>query len=101
MFLTHDYSVARGLQAIGLGGWSGASTPHIVEPITVGDNCFIGARVSLLPGATIGSNCIIGACAVVKGSIPDNSVVIGNPARVIANTLEWGADRSRLHDYLP
>ena len=40
---------------------------HINKPIKIGNNSFIGARVSLLPGTTIGNDCIIGACAVVKG----------------------------------
>jgi acetyltransferase-like isoleucine patch superfamily enzyme len=101
MFLTHDYSIARGLNAIGEGGWSGTNTPHRVGAIEVGRNCFVGARASLLPGTHIGANCIIGACSVVRGVIPANSIVIGNPARIVANTLEWAREHKRLHDYLP
>ena len=51
---------------------------HFIKPIIVGKNSFIGARVTLLPGTEIGENCIIGAGSVVKGKIPNNSIVIGN-----------------------
>lgn len=53
------------------------------RPITVGDNVWIGAGVSVLPGVTIGDNCVIGAGSVVVRDIPSNSVAVGNPCRVI------------------
>ncbi len=43
----------------------------------------IGANVTLLPGVKIGKNCLIGAGSVVVDDIPDDSVAVGNPARVI------------------
>lgn len=90
MLLTHDYSIARGIQAIrGGGGWEPARTPHLLKEVYVGRNSFIGARASLLPGTHIGGNCIIGAGSVVRGTIPDNSIVVGNPAKIVANTIEW------------
>ncbi|MHB1152800.1 MAG: acyltransferase [Eubacteriales bacterium] len=55
----------------------------------MGKNTFIGARVTLLQGTKIGNNCLIGAGSVVKGNIPNNSIVIGNPAKVIKNTKDW------------
>ncbi|WP_408610873.1 DapH/DapD/GlmU-related protein [Faecalicatena faecalis] len=55
----------------------------------VGNNCFIGANCVILPGTNIGDNCIIGAGAVVRGRIPSNCIVIGNPATVISKTTEW------------
>ena len=57
------------------------------RPITVGDNVWIGAGVSVLPGVTIGNNCVIGAGSVVTRDIPDNSLAVGNPCRVI-KTIE-------------
>ncbi len=52
-------------------------------PIHIGDNVFIGWGSIVLPGVTIGSNVVIGAGSVVSKNIPDNSVAVGNPARVI------------------
>ncbi len=51
--------------------------------IKVGDNVCLGLNVILLPNTIIGENCIIAAGSVVKGKIPPNSVVFGNPGKVI------------------
>ena len=53
------------------------------EPITIGENCWLGGSVIVLPDVTIGNGCVIGASAVVTKDIPDNSLAVGNPARVI------------------
>lgn len=53
------------------------------KPIEVGDNVWIGGNVVVLPGVKIGSNCVIGAGSVVTKDIPDNSVAVGNPCKVI------------------
>lgn len=53
---------------------------------TVGNDTFIGQNCIILPGSRIGSHCIVGAGAVVRGTIPDNSVVAGNPAVVVGRT---------------
>lgn len=52
-------------------------------PICVGNNVHIGNNAIIMPGVTIGSNCIIGCGAVVIKDIPDNSVAVGVPAKVI------------------
>ena len=51
-------------------------------PIKVGDNCWFGANVSVMPGVTIGSGCVIAAGSVVTKDVPDNSLVAGVPAAV-------------------
>lgn len=51
-------------------------------PIRVGNDVWIGADVSVMPGVTIGNNVVIGAGSVVTKDIPDNSVAVGNPCRV-------------------
>ena len=53
------------------------------KPITIGDDCWIGANVVVLPGVTIGKGCTIGAGAVVTKDIPEWSVALGQPARVV------------------
>ena len=52
-------------------------------PVSVGDNCWIGEKVSIMPGVNIGKGCVIGAMSVVTQDVPDYSVVAGCPARVI------------------
>ncbi|MFC4656871.1 acyltransferase [Rheinheimera marina] len=45
--------------------------------------CSLGANCTILPGVTIGRNAMVGAGAVVTRDVPDNAVVVGNPARII------------------
>jgi acetyltransferase-like isoleucine patch superfamily enzyme len=51
--------------------------------IKIGNNVFIGDNCTILPNTIIGDNCIVGAGSVVRGKFPDNSVIIGNPAKVV------------------
>lgn len=51
--------------------------------VILGENTFVGYRVSILSGVKIGKNCVIGAHAVVTKDIPDNSMVAGIPAKII------------------
>ncbi|WP_104139094.1 sugar O-acetyltransferase [Arthrobacter sp. ZGTC131] len=53
------------------------------QPITIGDNVWLGGGAIVLPGVTIGNNSVIGAGAVVTRDVPANSVAVGNPARVV------------------
>lgn len=52
-------------------------------PVTVGSHSWIGGDVVITPGVTIGENCVIGAGSVVTKDIPDNSIAVGNPCKVI------------------
>ena len=53
------------------------------EPVTIGNNVWIGGSVTILPGVTIGDNVTIGAGSVVTKDIPSNVVAVGNPCYVI------------------
>ncbi|WP_315110671.1 sugar O-acetyltransferase [Clostridium intestinale] len=53
------------------------------KPVTIEENCWIGANSVICPGVTIGKNSVIGAGSVVTKDIPENSVAAGNPCRVI------------------
>lgn len=52
-------------------------------PIKIGDGCWLGGGVIVLPGVTIASGSVIGAGSVVTRDIPENSVAVGNPCKVI------------------
>lgn len=52
-------------------------------PIVIGNNVWLGAKVTVLKGVTIGNNVVVGANSVVTHDLPDNTVAVGAPARVI------------------
>lgn len=53
------------------------------QPITIGDNVWIGGGAVVLPGVTIGDNSVIGAGSVVTKDVPPNVVAVGSPARLV------------------
>ncbi|MCB7135887.1 sugar O-acetyltransferase [Cellulosimicrobium marinum] len=57
------------------------------EPITLGDNVWLGGGVIVCPGVTIGDNTVVGAGSVVTRDLPANVVAVGNPARVIRENI--------------
>lgn len=85
--LTHDYSCTVGLVA-------SEQTPDadvaLFDSVTIGENSFIGANTTILPGSLIGKYCIIGAGTLLKGEIEDFAIIIGNPAKKIGDTRKWG-----------
>jgi len=60
-----------------------ARSGFITAPVRIGNNVWLGAKVTVLKGVTIGSNVVVGANSVVNGDLPDNVVAVGVPARVI------------------
>lgn len=60
-----------------------------IARVIIGDHVFIGASSVILPGVSIGNHVIIGANSTVTHDIPDNSVAVGSPARVICTAEEY------------
>ena len=85
-----------GLETIGKQNESYES--QFLKDVYIGDNCFVGARCILLPGLKIGNNCIVGAGSVLTGSFPNDSIIAGNPAKIIANTKTWALKKSKEKD---
>lgn len=72
--IAHDASIKRALGFTKIGR------------IRIGNDTFLGSGVTVLCNVSIGHNCIVGAGAVVTRSIPDGSIAVGNPAKVIGDT---------------
>lgn len=89
--LVHDYSIVHAAGYIGK-----KAEKIIVKKVVIGNNVFIGAKTTILPGTTIGDNCIIGAGSVIKGCLEANSVYCGNPAKRICTIQEYAEKYSDL-----
>jgi len=66
------------------------------NPITIGNNVWIGANTTVLPEVKIGNNVVIGANSVVTKNIPSNSIAVGNPCKVIKEKGPYTEDFSKL-----
>ena len=62
--------------------YKGNSGRFLIKDVVIGDNTWIGANSVILPGVSLGKNCVIAAGSVVTKSFPDNSVIMGSPAKV-------------------
>src|ERR1035441_9662277 len=69
-----------------------------IAPVSIGRNTWLGQNVVVLPGVTIGEHCVIGANSVVNSPIPDFSVAVGAPARVIKRYNQETGAWERIHD---
>ncbi|MBK9161519.1 MAG: acyltransferase [Nitrosomonadales bacterium] len=56
---------------------------HASKPVVLKKGCWVGANTTVLPGVTIGENAVVGAGSVVTKDVPDRTVAVGNPARVV------------------
>jgi acetyltransferase-like isoleucine patch superfamily enzyme len=67
--------------------------PYICKTTEIGEGCFIGFGASIQAGTVLGKHCVVGTRAVVRGSFPDYTVIVGCPARAIKRynpeTEEW------------
>lgn len=91
IILTHDWSFLRRYKARNI-------TPpcdkmqefnnQAFKPVFIDKHSLVGAGAIVLPGSKIGKYCLIGSGAVIKGTIEDYSIVIGNPAKKIGDTRD-------------
>ena len=63
------------------------------KSVRIGNNCWLGAGVIVVPGITIGDNVVIGAGSIVTKDVPSNVVAVGNPCRILRNIDEEEIDR--------
>ena len=86
--LTHgyDWSVFKGMYGDVLGS---------AGRVKIGDNVFIGMNTTILKGVTIGDNVVIGANSLINKDVPSNSVVVGNPQRVVGDVGSYLEKRRR------
>ena len=91
-FLTHDGALPWLTAKMGIT----EKPSEKMGKITVGNNCFIGWRAIILQNVNIGNNCIIGGGAIVTKDVPDNSVVAGNPAKIICSVEEY-IEKNKTH----
>lgn len=86
-FVTHDNSICKVIPG----------TTDLFGKITIGENCFIGARSVILYGVSIADNVIVAAGSVVTRPIRENNVIVaGNPAKVIS---DWKTFREKYVDF--
>ncbi len=91
-FITHDIADFM------LNNISSYNYKYYSGPIEVMNNVFIGCDSIILPNIRIGNNVIIGAGSVITKDIPDNSVVAGNPAKVISTFERYIEKRQKNND---
>lgn len=72
-----------------------------MAPVKIGNNVYIGNNALIMPGVTIGDNCIIGAGTIVSKDIPDNSVAVGVPARVVKTIDQYRQSAEEKNVFYP
>ncbi|GAA5841270.1 hypothetical protein JCM11251_001610 [Rhodosporidiobolus azoricus] len=76
----------------------GTAGPELGGPINIGDDCWFGGQVVVLPNVTIGRGVVVGAGAVVTKNVPPFVVVAGNPARPVKKIeSEWATEYFKEH----
>jgi len=88
LILTHDYSIYHA--SIGTKKIKKSDPEFCTKgKVIIEENAFVGARCIILPNVTIGKNSIVGAGSIVTKNIPENTIVGGNPARIIKSIEDY------------
>lgn len=87
---SHPISPAyrRNMRHTAHGSIERSSTRSVSGPIIIGENVWIGENARICKGVTIGDNAIIAACSVVTKNVPANSIVAGNPAKIVKEDID-------------
>ena len=89
--LGKNVKIGYGVFILSVSTITGSKQEQIIrKPIIIGDNVEIGSNAVILPGVRIGDNSTIGAGAVVTQEIPENSIAVGVPAKVVKKRSESG-----------
>lgn len=84
--LTHDWSLNTVAKA---SGYFSQKPIGVIKGVSIGPYSFVGTGSIIMPGAKIGRGCLIGAGTVVRGNIPDYSIVVGSPGSIIGDTRDF------------
>lgn len=60
-----------------------------VSFLSIGDKVWIGCNVTILKNTIIGNNCVVAAGSIVRGNFPDNTLIAGNPAKIVKQNIYW------------
>ena len=71
------------------GHWVNMPSYKNAKPVEIGEHAWLCEGCTIMPGVKIGSGAIVGARAVVFGNVPANTMVIGNPAEVVCEDVQW------------
>ncbi len=76
---------------------SGGQAPYRRQATRIGDACYIGPHAVIAAGAHIGNHCLVGALSLVKRDLPDGSVAVGCPARIVGSVAIEPDGQVRIH----
>lgn len=93
-----DVALANEVMVVDSNSHGVEGRPHVQAPIRIGDGCWLGNRVMVLPGVTLGKRVLVAAGAVVTRDVPDDVLVAGNPARVVRALTYPPGCRRAWHD---
>lgn len=88
--LTHDWSLYTVSKSL---GYSSNKPIGDIRGVVIGEYSFVGTGSIVMPGSCIGRGCLIGAGTVVRGNIPDYSIVVGSPGKIVGSTKDWAASK--------
>jgi len=81
--IDHDHGIYKGNKDQSEPNSKAIDRKYFCKDVSIGNNVWVGDGVIILPGTKIGDNCVVGAGSVLKNNYPRNSIIVGNPARLV------------------